>query len=148
MRAEHLLPLLLLSGLSMAGCGAAPREPALAGYLHIFETARNARQACAGLLPGCTADGLEQHLTRAEEAAPRELFVPQRDAGEDRLLARTALEAADADCRVRRLRPGSARWDSCLLDRGVARLREAAGGRGGVPETTKGASRRPSEPSV
>ncbi|WP_338663269.1 hypothetical protein VQH23_24440 [Pararoseomonas sp. SCSIO 73927] len=138
----------LVVGLILAGCAAPPREPALAGYRHIFEAARDARHACAGLAAACAPGGMVEHLARAERGAPRDLFLPHQEAWEDRLLARTALEAADADCRVRGLRPGSARWDSCLLDRGVARLQEAEAGREGVPETTKGALRRPSDPSA
>ncbi|MCR0980756.1 hypothetical protein [Roseomonas populi] len=143
MRARHVLPLLLL-----AGCGATPREPGLAGYLHIFEAARDARLACAGLPAGCAPPSIRDSLERAEAEAPRRLFLPRPEAREDRVLARTALEAAEADCRVRGVRPGSARWDSCLLDRGIIRLEEAAAERGRVPETTKGALRRPSGPTA
>lgn len=122
MRAATLFPPLLI----LAACTPAPREPGLAGYLHILTAARDAREACAGL-PGCATPGLERDLARAEAGTPSEFMLPTQQAATERSLAEAALQAAYADCRGRGIRPGSARWERCQLDRGIARLGEVAG---------------------
>jgi hypothetical protein len=119
---------ILFALLALAGCApsAPPREPGLAGYLHIFQAARDARHACAGLTPDCPGP-IQDDLARAEARTPPELLLPPQRAAPERRLAEAALQAAHADCRARGIRPGSARWDSCRMDRGIERLNEVAG---------------------
>ncbi|MFC7735881.1 hypothetical protein ACFQX4_08450 [Roseomonas sp. GCM10028921] len=122
MRAATLFPPLFI----LAACTPAPRELGLAGYRHILIVARDAREACAGL-PECAMPGLERDLARAEAGTPSEFMLPSHQAATERSLAEAALQVADADCRGRGIRPGSARWERCQLDRGIARLGEVAG---------------------
>ena len=119
--------------LFITGCGAAPfrREPGLAGFLHILHSARDAREACAGLGRECGTANLESALMRAEAEAPAALFLDPGQAAEERPLVDAALQAATADCRGRGIRPDSPRWDRCRLDRGIARLSDAVGLTGG-----------------
>lgn len=123
---------LFLTGCAMAP---APREPGLAGFLHILRAARDAQEACAGLGRGCGATGLEATLARAEKGAPEELFLEPEQAAAEQPLVEAALQAAHADCRGRGIKPGSPRWDRCRLDRGIARLADAAGADGAFAES-------------
>jgi hypothetical protein len=123
MRAVVLLSALL----SLAGCVAPPLEPGLAGYLHILESTRAAREACAGLRPDCAAGNMDDTLAHAEAETPRNLLLPPEQAEAERDMAEAAFQAAFADCRGRGITPGTPRWDRCRLDRGIARLNEVAG---------------------
>ncbi|MBP0443740.1 hypothetical protein J8J14_03020 [Roseomonas sp. SSH11] len=102
-----------------------PGEPGLAGYLHIFRAVQDERHACAMLGPDC-AGPLEQSLARSEAMTPPGLLLDPGDAAMERHLAQSAMQAAHADCRARGIKPGSPRWDSCRVDRGIARLNELA----------------------
>ena len=140
------VPILLL----LAGCTTppAPREPGLAGFLHILRNARDAREACAGLGRGCGAPSLEASLAQAERETPAELLLDPREAAEERPMVEAALQAAHVDCRGRGIQPGSPRWDRCRLDQGIARLTDAAGGEGSPAEklAATGSARRPVRP--
>jgi hypothetical protein len=124
----------------LADCATAPapREPGLAGFLHILRAARDSREACAGLGRDCGPASLEENLARAERGAPAELLLDSTEAREERPMAEAALQAAHADCRGRGIQPGSPRWDRCRLDRGIARLAEAAGEDGAASEHLAG----------
>ncbi|WP_424134170.1 hypothetical protein [Roseomonas chloroacetimidivorans] len=122
---RYSLPSLLLL---LGGCALStnPREPGLLGYLHILEVARDARQACAGLGPDCGPADIASSLAQARDAAPSTLFLPPEEAAAEQQLAQAAFQAAHADCRGRGILPGTPRWDTCRLDRGIARLSEVA----------------------
>jgi len=119
---------LLAAALAATACAPTPpREaPGLAGYLHILETARDARQACAGLGGGCEAD-LARSVARAEDGTPQRFLRPPGEAARAQREAEAAFQAAFTDCRARGVLPGTPRWDTCRMDRSIARLSEMAG---------------------
>jgi hypothetical protein len=116
-----LLPLL-------GGCAVSsePREPSLVGYLKILEAARDARQACAGLGPDCGPPNMATSLILAQSSVPSYFFQPRERVAAEREFVEAVLQAAHADCRSRGIDPRSPRWDTCRVDRGIARLSEVA----------------------
>jgi len=122
MRFPRPLPVLALT----AACVSPHAEPGVVGYLHIFSTARDARQACAGLGAACASADMEGLLARAQAEAPASVLLPPERAARERGLAEAAIQAAAADCRGRGIRPGTARWESCKVDRSIDRLSELA----------------------
>jgi len=122
MRAQSIL----LAAMLLAGCATPnePYEPGLVGYLHILETARDARHACAGLGRGCGPANMTSSLAIASQSAPANLFRPREQVEAERMLAEEAFQAAHSDCRGRSIHPGSPRWDQCRIDRSIARLAE------------------------
>jgi hypothetical protein len=65
-------------------------------------------------------------LILAQSSVPSYLFQPRERVAAERELAEAALQAAHVDCRSRGIDPSSPRWDTCRVDRGIARLSEVA----------------------
>ena len=123
--------LLIAVGMAIsAPAFAQSREHTVAGRLAVLHALRDARLACSGEAGDawrrCVERESSDGFSALERTADAPLFAGPGEVRDAQSKTLGAMQAAYADCRARGIQRGTQRWEFCNIDRGIARLEEAA----------------------